>query len=75
MLPSDDGENKGSRGHGKQSTRCSRDKGKGGRFATHSDNEADDEDEGDDEEEISADSQKYKKQIKALRVSVHPCFP
>lgn len=75
MLPSDDGENEGSRGRGKRSTRCSRDKGKGGRFATHSDNEADNEDEGDDEEEISADSRKYKKQIKALRVSVHSCFP
>jgi hypothetical protein len=43
MSPfSEEGENEGSRGHGKQSAKCVRDKGKGkgGRFATESDNEA-----------------------------------
>jgi hypothetical protein len=41
-MSGEEGENEGSRGFGKRSARCSRDKGKGkeGRFATESDSEA-----------------------------------
>ena len=94
MLPSnEEGENEGSRGRGKQSVRCSRDKGKGGRVTTEGDNEAAEthrhhhsqqsnngneaDNEGEDENagEINAGSRKYKKEIQALRVSFHSCYP
>ena len=114
MLSSSE-ENEGSRGHGKQPSRhsCNKGKGKKGRSTLESNNNAADssqqlnneegsqwpnneddaaeglqqpnsgdkadEDEGSenesDKEEIGAGSQKYKKQIKALKVSIHPCLP
>ena len=108
-------ENEGSRWHGKQPSRhsCNKEKGKKGRSALESNNNAADssqqlnneegsqwpnnedeaaegsqqpnsgdkadEDEGSenesDKKEISVSSQKYKKQIKALRASIHPHLP
>ena len=86
MLPSreEDG-NEDSRGRGKQPARCSRRKGtdsdsETAEIAHQLDNgdEADEEDEGGEnerDEEINAGSRKYKKQIQALRVSIHSCSP
>jgi hypothetical protein len=81
----EEGENEDSSGRGKRSARHSRDKGKGGarRFAMEGDNanngdEADEEDEGGENEsddEMSVGRRKYKKQKKALRVSIHSCSP
>lgn len=77
-------ESENSRGGDKQSVRCSRDKGKEKdgyrRSQPNKRDETDDENQGDDDEsdkeEMSAGSQKYKKQATALRVStIHSCSP
>ena len=84
MLPSgEEGENEGSRGHGKRSARHSYNKRKGKevRFAAESDSEVDEaneddeggESEGDEGDEGIRGSRKHKKKIPALRVSNYYC--
>jgi hypothetical protein len=71
MLPSVEGENRGSSRRGEWSRRNHHRSQQ-----PNNGDEADEEDEGgENENEISGGTRKYKKQVQALRVSVHSCSP
>jgi hypothetical protein len=77
MLPSsEEGENRGSSRHGGRSRRNHHRSQQPNNGDEADGDEADEEDEGDENEnEISAGTRKYKKQVQALRVSIHSCSP
>jgi hypothetical protein len=76
MLPSsEEGENRGSRRRGERSRRNHhRSQQPNNGDESNNGDEADEEDEGgENENDISTGTRKYKKQVQALRVSIHSC--